>query len=361
MMFRNPRLPWSQLLQAKAGVMGSIADSADPAAGLDDELAVDGSIYYLDDAGGGGGSQFQAYAGRDGVVGSFRDGRIQGGETATRLQIAGRIWPFWREGFYRGDEFVPVGRYEGSDYEVYLGAGREAAQDLFVEMGPFYKRYSFERSDATDPTYTVPEDFAAYGARVFLEHNTVQLDRRTRMPREGFILTALFEREWNDSNGEFGSAAYQSSLASAYWRGRARMEWYLPEGAESAWEIFAAAGYTDETDRIANYEAQRPQGNLWVDGQLRYRLPIGTSFTISPWFQGQYVKILDESGQSTDEKFFYGFGLEAWMHLSQTVSMNAWYSWLNNESRPSVSVTEDIHGECMFYAGAVVRFGGAAR
>ena len=54
--------------------------------------------------------------------------------------------------------------------------------------------------------FRLPEDYAAYGARLYLEQNTVQLDRRRGMPRDGFVLTLIGEREWNDSTGAIGTA-----------------------------------------------------------------------------------------------------------------------------------------------------------
>lgn len=359
---RNPRLSYSQLLQIEAGVMGSMAASPDPAVGLDDELAIDGSVFFHDENSGSQAGQFDAYAGRDGLVLSILDGRVIGNDTSTRLQLSSRIWPFYREGFYRGDSFVPVGQYEGADYEAYLGFGREAADSLLIEFGPFYRRNQFDRNERTDPSYVVPDDYAAYGGRIHIEQNTVQLDRRTRAPRSGYLMTVVAEREWNKSETSFGaSPGFLSELPSAVWRGRARMEWYVPQGSESAWEIFATGALKDESDRVVNYDASHPQGHMWVDAQIRLRLPFGDSISLSPFVAGQFTRILQEGGVGSDDKFFFGGGAEAWIHVSEALSMNAWYSYLDNESRPSVSVTRDLHGEHMFYAGVVVRFGGRRR
>lgn len=361
-MHRNPRLSYSELLQVEAGVMGSMASSSDPAAGLDDEIAVDGSVYFHREQSGSQAGQFDAYAGRDGLLLSIMDGRVIGNDTTTRLQLSSRIWPFYREGFYRGDSFVPTGQYEGTDYEAYLGFGREVQEGLLVEFGPFYRRNQFDRNDRTDLSYVVPDDFAAYGGRIHLEQNTVQLDRRSRAPRSGYLITVIAEREWNKSENAFGtSPGFLSELPSAFWRGRARMEWYVPQGSESAWEIFATAAMTDERDRIVNYDASHPQGHLWADAQIRLRLPFGDSLSLTPFVAGQFARILEEDGIGSDEKFFYGGGAEAWIHVSEALSLNSWYSYLNNESRPSVSITRDIHGEHMFYAGVVLRFGGRRR
>lgn len=360
--FRNPTLPYSQLLQVKGGVFGSFANQDDATAGLADEVAWDGSFYYRADAFGGRSGEIDAYAGRDGLVGSIRDGRLVGNDTVTRLQLSARLWPFYREGFYRGGSFVPTGRYEGRDWEAYLGFGRMAADGLFVEFGPFYGKKTFAQNGSTASSYIVPDDYDAYGGRVHLEQNTVQLDRRSGLPRSGFLATVVAEREWNDSVGAFGVASgFVTELPSAVWRVRGRLEWYVPQGSESAWEIFAGAALTDEQDRIVDYDASHPQGNLWVDAQLRLRLPAGESFSITPFVHGQFVRILQEDGAGADKKFFGGFGIESWIHFSEAVSFNTWYSFLDNESRPSVSITEDLHGQHMFFAGFVLRFGGQRR
>ena len=357
--FRNPRLPYRQLLQIESGVMGSMAKEKDVATGLDDEIAFDGSVLYHDEAVADGGVDL--YGGRDGFLASLRKGEPRGNDTVSRLQLSARIWPFFREGFYRDQSFVPTGQYEATDYEAYLGFGREAAEDLFVEFGPYYRRNQFNRSDLTAPTFTVPGDYASYGMRIFLEHNTVQLDRRSHAPRDGFILTAVLEREWNDSETEFGTQSWTSELPSAVFRGRGRMEWYIPSGGESAFEIFVTAAMADETDRIVNYDATRPQGDIYGDAQLRYRIALGDWMSVSPFVQGQYVQAVGEDGAGGGDEFFYGGGAEAFLHFSDIISLNAWYSYLNNESRPSVSIQDDIHGEHMFYAGMILRFGGSRR
>ncbi len=359
--YRNPRLPYRQLLQIESGVMGSMAKEKDPIAGLDDEIAFDGSVLYHDEAIAGKDGGLDLYAGRDGLLLGFRDGDARGNDTVSRLQITSRIWPFYREGFYRDGSFVPTGQYEGTDYEAYLGFGREAAQDLFVETGPYYRRNEFNENDQTAPTYTVPNDYAAYGMRIYLEHNTVQVDRRTGMARDGFILTVLIEREWNNSDTEFGTTVWTSPLPSSVFRGRGRMEWYLPSGTDSAFEIFATGAMAHESDRIVNYDATRPQGNMYGDVQVRYRLPLGDWLSLAPFGHLQYVQAVAENGSDGGDEFFFGGGAEAYVHLGENVSLNAWYSYLDNESRPSVSIQQDIHGEHMFYAGMIVRLGGTRR
>lgn len=360
--FRNPSMPYSELLQVKGGMFGSMAKQDDAAAGLADEIAWDGSVYYHSSSLGGNAGEIDAYAGRDGLVASIRDGKIVGADTISRLQLSAELWPFYREGFYRGSTFVPVGTYEGRNWDAYLGFGKMAAEGLFIEFGPFYGKNRFERNETTASTYLEPDDYKVYGGRVHLEQNTLRMDRRSGLPREGYIATIVAEREWNDSEGSFGVlSGFTTELPSAVWRVRGRMEWYIPQASESAWEVFASAALTDEKDRVVDYEAAHPQGNLWVDAQLRYRLPFSDSFSISPYAHGQFVRILDEDGSSSSKKFFVGFGAEAWLHFSESVSMNAWYSYLDNESRPSVSITEDLHGQHMFFVGMVLRFGSQRR
>lgn len=360
---RNRPSPYRSVLQFKAGVLGALANGEQPAFGLEDETGWDGSVYYRNDTFFGRSGTTEVYAGRDGGFLSLHDHTLVGNETSSVLQLRARWFPFYREGFYRGDEFVPTGRYEGKDYEAYLGFGRPLDADVRLELGPFFRHNSFSRSGDTEPTYTVPGDYDAYGLRIFFEQSNVQLDRLRGIPNQGFLLTVVGEREWNNSDGEFGqlAASMPVTLPSAVWRGRARLEWYLPQTDDSVWEIFATGALADEKDRVNNYDAQHPIGNLWVDAQLRYRIGLGDSATLTPFVAGQFVRTLDESFATSDKKFFFGYGAELWLHFTESVSVNAWYSFLNNESRPSVSVSDDRHGQHMFYLGLVARFGGQRR
>lgn len=357
---RNPELPYVSLLEIEAGLIGAKANTEDEAAGLEDAFGWDGHVFFHDAFGSADGS-IDVYAGRDGGYLALRDGQLVGNDTVTRLELRGRLWQFYREGAYRGDTFVPIGRYEGKDFEAYLGFGREASPGLYMEFGPFYRRNTFDRNDDTDPTYVIPVDYDAYGGRIFLEQKTVQHDRRRGIPQDGYILTVMAEREWNESDEPFGSAGFTTQLPSAVWRGRGRLEWYVPQTDDSTWEIFVLGAYSDENDRVWNYEAQRPQGNLWVDGQIRFRLHFGETFTLVPFVHGQFVRILEEDGAGADKKTFFGGGAETFLHLSDSISVNAWYSYLDNESRPPVRIDEDVHGEHMFFGGMVFRFGGRRR
>lgn len=358
---RNPVRPWSSVFQVEAGAIASFAKDDDPVRGLDDEISWDGSVYYRDEAFSSRRGTLEAYAGRDGLFGSFTDGKLVGDDTVTRFEVRARPWMFYRDAFYRGDQLVPNGYYDGSDYEGYIGFGREAQQGLYVELGPFYKKLSFDRSDLTPVTFTIPTDYAAYGGRLYLEQSTVQLDRRRGMPRDGYTFTITGEREWNDSDGAFGTAGFSTVLPSAVWRARGRLDWYIPSSDTTCWEVFAQGGWQDEKDRIQNSEGQRPLGNQWADAQVRLRIGAGQSMTLTPFFHAQYSNVLDEFGTDSERKFFFGGGLETYIHFSDALSLHAWYSYLDNENRPSVRIDEDVHGEQMVYIGMVLRLGASRR
>lgn len=356
---RNPTLPYSTLLEIEAGAIGTKARSEDPLVGLQDDLSWDGHAYYRDEAFGGRGGTLEGYAGRDGLYAGYYNGKIIGNDSTTRFELHARPWQFYRDGFYRGSNFVPNGLYDGSDWEGYVGFGREAQEGLYIEFGPFYRRLSFDRSSLTpSPSeFTIPTDYKAYGGRLFLEQNTIKLDRRSGLPTSGFLFTVIGEREWNDSAGQVGSSVFATELPSAVWRVRGRLEWYVPSSESAAWEIFARGGWNDETDRVQNTESQRPLGSQWADAQLRFRMSLGRSWTLTPFVNGQYSMVPNETGETNKRKFFFGGGLETYLHLSDQIALHGWYSYMANESRPSIQVGEDVHGEHMFYLGMVLRFG----
>lgn len=361
---RNVARPYTSVFEIEAGAIGTRANSSDAAAkaiGLDDDISWDGHIYYRDEAVGSRRGTLEAYAGRDGLFGAFTDGKIVGDDTVTRFEFRGRPWQFYRDGSYERGKFRPNGLYEGSDYEGYVGFGREAQQGLYVELGPFYKQLNFRRSSLTQPTFTIPEDYAAYGGRLYLEQNGVQLDRRRGMPRDGYALTLIGEREWNDSSGLIGTSIFSTELPSAVWRMRGRLEWYVPSSDDATWEIFANGGWSDEKDRVQNFEAQRPLGSQWVDAQLRLRLQLGASMTLTPFAIGQYSRVLMEDGNSSRREFFFGGGIETYIHFSDSISLHGSYSYVDTDNRPSIRIDEDVHGEHMFYLGMLVRFGGTRR
>lgn len=358
---RNPVLPYRSLFQVEAGVIGSVASTEVPAVGLEDAISWDGHVYYRDEDFGERRGTIAGYAGRDGIYGGLFDGELVGDQTVSRIEVRARPWQFYRDGFYRGDSFVPNGLYEGEDYEGYLGFGREVSPGLFMEIGGYYRDHSFSRSGLTAPSFTIPEDFAAYGARVYLEQSTTQLDRRRGTPRDGGIVTLVAEQEWNDSEGQFGSPGFMTELPSQVWRLRGSYEWYLPSSDDTYWEIFLRGAWSDRKDRVQNFEAQRPLGHQWVDGALRLRIHFGESWIVTPFVQGQFARVVGSGGSSSTKEFFFGGGVESYLHFNESISLHGWYSFLDDESRPSVKVNEDSHGEHMFFLGLVMRFGGQRR
>lgn len=357
---RDRPSPYASLLQIKAGMIGSRASPEVPAVGLEDEIGWDGHVYYRAISGGSG-TGLEAYAGRDGALLGLRDGNMLAGENTSRLELKTRYFPFYREGYYEGSRFTPTGRYEGKDYEAYLGFGRPADEALLFELGGFWRRNTFDRNQDTAASYVIPDDYNAYGLRLFAEHDTLVMDRNRGVPREGFLLTALAEREWNDSDRVFGFTGFQSELPSAVWRGRGHLEWYFPGSDAATWVVWLDGALLDKTDRVQSYDAQRPLGNLWGDGQLRLRWFLGDSIVLTPFAQVQFSRLRGPEFTTNDKKWFFGGGLEADVLFGESVSLNFWYSFLDNESRPPVSVSRDLHGEHMFFAGMVLRFGAARR
>lgn len=181
------------------------------------------------------------------------------------------------------------------------------------------------------------------------------------MPRDGYSITLVGEREWNDSDAVFGHPILLTTLPSAVWRLRGRLEWYIPGSDAATWEIFANGGWHDERDRVQNFEGQRPIGDRWADAQIRLRLQLGDSMTLTPFLHGQFSRVLGEDGITATKDFFLGGGAETYIHFSESMSLHGWYSFLDNENRPSIRVDEDVRGQHMFYLGFVLRFGASRR
>lgn len=364
---RNSAQPYASIFMIEAGAIGTVAATGSQAhtdRGLDDEISWDGKIYYRDEAFGSRRGTLEAYAGRDGLFAGFTDGKLIGDDTVTRLEFRGRPWQFYRDGFYEGNELRVNGFYRGSDYEGYLGFGREAQDGLYIEFGPYYKTFDFKapsRATLVQPDFTIPESYDSYGGRMYIEQRAVQMDRRRGMPRQGFVLTLIGEREWNSSSAAFGRPFYQTELPSAVWRARGRLEWYVPASDSAVWEVFVHGGWQDEKDRIQNTEAQRPLGSQWADGQIRIRFHLGESIVFTPFGVVQYSRVLDELGEGSSKDFFFGGGVETYVHFGQNVSMHAYYSYVDNEQRPTIRIDEDVRGENMFYLGMVLRFGATRR
>lgn len=356
--------PWAytQVVQVRAGVLGGLAGDTNEAVGLEDEIGWDGHLFWHQEQAGGREAALDAYAGRDGAYFSLMEGTLLGGDTQTRLEATMRYFPFYREGFYQSGDFIPTGRYEGFDWGVGLMFARQADEGLRIEFGPFFRRNSFEANEDTAANFIIPDDFNAYGARFILEHNTLILDRVTNRPRQGFIFTVIAEREQNDSDRRFGTQGiYETTLPSGFWRGFAHLEWFFPQSQEGTWTLHIDGQLTDEQDRVFNYDAYKPQGSLWVDAEIGFRLDFGQAFSVRPFAKGQYVQVLDQFGVDTDDETFFGGGLETRLDFGDNLSLLADYSYLSNESRAPISTSADTFGEHRFFVGVEARFGAQRR
>ena len=51
---------------------------------------------------------------------------------------------------------------------------------------------------------------------------------------------------------------------------------------------------------------------------------------------------LDEDGFGSDKNLFYGGGAEFYLHLADPLSLHGWYSYLDNENRPSIRIDDEL-------------------
>jgi hypothetical protein len=361
MLVRGRPTAYRELLQIRAGLLGGIPASEDEENGLERKYSPDGHVYYLSDALMGRDTQTVLYGGRDGVYAAFKQGSFEQVGSESRIELFGRLWPFYREGFYEDGDFVSVGRYEGRDVGGRLGFSSLLQEGMRIEIAGKYTRHSFDRNDDTAPEYTIPEDFNSYGVRLTAEHNTMTLDRRIHWPVAGFIATAFVEVEWNDSKGRFGITGRISELPSRLVRGGGRLEYLYPASESGTWAVTVDAGMSDEKDRTVVYDAQKPLGDLWVDGSVGYRLMLGETTGVTPGVKGQWLRLEDEFGRGSDNEFFVGGYLKVRGDVSESVSVVVEYSYLSNPSREPVSISEDTLGEHRVFVGGVVRFGTPGR
>jgi hypothetical protein len=351
----RPR-PYARSLTIRGGLAGVIAADEDPARGQEDTLVADGFVWYQADKFTEYEARLDAYAGRDGAfVSLIQDQLTDSG--GGRLELSTRYFPFYREGYYDGSDWQPTGRYEGRDYGAYLGFTSRLGEGVVTELGPFYRSYSFERNDTTDPGYTIPEDFDAYGLRFHFEQSTLTLDRRTGLPEGGFLASVHAEYELNNADGSFGTERWSSELPSTFWRGGLRLEWYFPTGGGDAWEFRLNGEINDEKDRIHNFDAQKPIGQYWGDARFGYRLGLGSSIYLTPFGHLQYTRTPDVSGSNASDDFWFGGGIRGRFDLGDVMSVLGEYSYLSNPNRPSVSWQDDLSGEHQFFIGAELRFG----
>ena len=130
---RNRPIAYETLLQLRAGMLAGLpASREEPDIGYEDKYALDGHAYFHSDRFGGRDATLDAYFGRDGFYAGVKENPVGGQGSQTRLEISGRLWPFYREGFYRGDDFVPSGRYEGEDWGALLGLSQSVEESTRI-------------------------------------------------------------------------------------------------------------------------------------------------------------------------------------------------------------------------------------
>jgi hypothetical protein len=360
MLTRNRPAPYTSTFKVRAGAVGSMAEDKDPAVGLDDDIGLDGFLYLREGDLGDRKGVLDAYAGRDGAYFGLKDDVLLGGGNQGRLEGWYRYFPFYREGFYRGDDFVPTGRFEGDDWGLAMSIGRDVGDGVRFDAGAFYRQLSFDRNEDTLPSYRIPDDYAAYGFRAWIEHDTLALSRITNAPEQGFLATVQIEYELNDSDTVFGTTGvFESELPRGLWRGEGKLEWYVPQGDSGVWEIWVRGAVADDEDRVHTIDAQKPIGHLWFDGTLGFRLELGSAFTFTPFVELQYVHTRNEDGVGSSKEFFYGAGVHSGLMLGNSIELIADYSYLTNPSREPVTVDRDIYGEHRFFVGFEITFGGS--
>lgn len=364
MIVRNREQPFRSLFQVRAGYRGVDPEGENLDAGLTDDAAVDGFVYFhTKQLTSRENYVFDAYAGQDGIYLGLKDDLQYGKKAQTRLELFGRPKAFYREGFYRDGDYLITGQYEGRDYGVRITSSQAIEQGLILDLGVFYRKNEFERNEQTEirPDFIIPDDYNAFGGQITLEQNTIKRSRVMGLPQAGSLLSIQVEYERNDSDRTWGSSLYRTTLPSGFYRGQGRIEFYVPNGKTGVWEILLDGGYMDSADRVTSYNADRMQGHIWADAKLGYRLTFGESFVFKPFLQGQFTKILDETGVTSDEEFFYGGGLDAALVFGENMSLVLNYSYVNNPSRRWASLAVDNYGEHQLFFGLDVLFGSGYR
>ncbi len=321
------------------------------------------SFYYITDKMFGKPANFTFYGGREGFYTSMGQPAFNLRGVRTRMEFWYRPWTFYREGFYDGDEFVPTLQYKGKEFRGRLGVlfPATARGNTFAEVAAYGGKNFFSRDSQTrDPStlYTIPDNFKVAGVRVSLETGKIQYDRYTGLPKGGALLTVWGEREVNDSDADFGTPGWESSLPSKIWRAGGRLSYYYPADKDQVVEFHALGRYFDKEDRILTYDASKPIGNRFGQATLGYRWHLSGSMYVLPFLSAQYIRLADEFDQSQKEKFFFGGGLSFRWSLGKKVNLYMDYSYLSNESREPVGIRKDYFSEHRFSAGVEITFGG---
>ncbi len=348
----------------RLGYNFTFPDSKDKERYKEGDSFPDISFCYMSDKIFDKNANFVFYGGREGVY--FATGQMGAFDLksfTTRLEAWYGPWSFYREGFYRGDKFIPTLMYEGREYRARLGFYFPvmARGRMFAELSGFWGRNSFKRNSQTlgpSDLYTIPDDYQVAGARLTIEAGQVHYNRYSGYPDGGGLVTIWGERETNDSSEHIGTPAWKEKLPSQVWRVGGRATYYYPLADNQIIEISGFGRLFDERDRVMIYDASKPIGERFLLGHVGYRYHITEGMLVMPYLLGEYVKIAGEAGGDKKEKFFFGGGLEFRYAIGKKISLYLEYSYLSNESREPVGISKDRFAEHRLSAGMEVTFGG---
>jgi hypothetical protein len=295
-----------------------------PAIRREDEAGIVGSVYYRQRNAIGRENRLDVYAGIDGIYASITEGDPQKDANYTRLEVEARQWAsYYREGYYDGDDFTPTAVFDHTFWKARLSYSTQLSETIRGEAGPFFGQHSFDRSSRTPAAYQLPDDHNVYGVHVRVEDSTLQYDKRTLLPQAGYLASAWFEREWNDSSADIGFAGNRQSMPEAVWRGGGHLEYYVPYTNTGAFVLEADGAWFADNDYVQIHSTDKPVGEIWVDVRLDYRQLLGDYLTIKPGIRGQWIRLHDQLFQSSDDEFFYGAQLEVRLDLGESFSIPA--------------------------------------
>ena len=346
--------PWAmkEFLEFRAGLLGSLAEGEDIARFVEDSDGFDGHVFVRKNNVLSNSDRVDAYIGRDGFYASLINGDPVRQPGYTRFEFHGRQWGhFIREGFYQSDKFIPTGFYNAKDWRARILFATTIQEGFKGEFGPFIGNNEFSRNEQTDNNFVIPDDYTTYGVSLRLEENKLSTDPASYLPQKGFLLSLWMDREWNDSNVQFGSLGRRSSLPSVITRGGAHLEYYIPQTQTGTIIINADAAMSPDDDRIQIYDSSKPIGETFVDIRVDYRILLSDSWSFIPGIRGQWVSVADEFNTSTDSEIFWGVQAALRYDPSSSFAIVAEYSFLTNESREPISIANDSLGEHRFFFG----------
>ncbi len=353
---RNRPYAENTLLELRLGAAGGIPNNEDESRLAETRASVDGHVYYRQQQAFGRQNRFEVYVGRDGAYVSLTEGDPKVDKGYTRLELFGRQWGnYIREGFYQGNDFVPVGLYESRDWRVRLSLASKFSGSIRAEGMAYYGKNAFKPYSRTNPAFTLPKDYSVYGIETIVEDNTLQLDRQTGLPYQGYILAAWFQIERTTSDDEFGLTGRLSSLPDQVIRGGGHLEWYFPYTNTGTFILTADVGLSPDGDRVVMYEPTKPLGQWWGDGMFEFRFLLGDIFTITPGVRVQYSRIFDQFAAAAEDKIFFGGQLRVRANLLDQAAFELEYSFLTNESRRPVGLDRDSIGQHRMWFGVIVR------